>query len=221
MKIVLFVVFILGLQFSSQAQEVLSKIPVSAKTIASFIPKGYDTIEVVRGDLNKDGVEDIALALKHVDEDSFEMDEEPKRMLLVLLKQGAEYMLIGKSEKVLMCRHCGGAFGDPYAAISISNNILTIDHYGGSSWRWTNTQKFRYQQNAVFLIGSTTDSFWNVSDCDGNGVGDAGRKFKDTNWITGEQELIERDENCKLLTEKKVKLKRKQLVKLEAFKHEY
>ncbi|RXK61495.1 hypothetical protein ESA94_00300 [Lacibacter luteus] len=219
-KSVKIIAFFLSLYFSSSAQEVLLNIPVTGKTIASFIPKGYDTIEVARGDLNKDGIADVVMALKNNGEDSFEMDEEPKRLLLILFQQKAGYKLAGKSENALMCRACGGMYGDPYNGIIINKGILSVTHYGGSNWRWFDIQKFRYQQNGFFLIGSTSDSHWIGSDCNGKGIGDSGRKFQDMNWLTGEEEVIERDENCRLIKKTKRKLTRSPLIKLESFEHE-
>ncbi|RTL60924.1 MAG: hypothetical protein EKK37_01860 [Sphingobacteriales bacterium] len=218
-KLYLVIVF-LSFHFNAKTQnEVLSKIPVSGKNIQSFIPAKYDTMQVERGDLNKDGKEDVVLALKHADEDTFEMDEEPPRLLIVLLKTNDGYVIGGKSDKILMCVHCGGVFGDPFANISITKNVLEISHYGGSNWRWSNSKKFRHQNSAMVLIGSTEDSFWTLSDCNGKGVGTYGRSYKDINYQTGEQEIIEYDK-CKLKKHLKIKKTKEPLIKLEEFEYE-
>lgn len=216
----LIILLIVGLQFSTIAQTVLLNIPDSGRTVYDFVPKDYVFIDSAFGDLNKDKIDDIVIALKHKDEDTFEMDEEPKRILLVILRSKGVLKVIGRSENVLMCRNCGGVFGDPFASIDITKGVLSIHHYGGSSWRWANTQKFRYQRSGVFLIGSTTDSFWILSDCNGNGVGDAGRKYRDVNFVTGDEEIIERTEECKLIKHTRQKIKKEPLVKLEAYNFE-
>lgn len=182
----------------------------------AFIPDGYDTIQVASGDLNKDGVADAVLALKRNDEE--QLEEEEQRLLVVLFKAGSMYKLAGKSATTLMCRQCGGVHGDPYNDISIVKGVLVVNHYGGSAWRWVDTQKFRYQGGAFYLIGATYDFFTVNRSCDG-GIGEAGRKYKDINYVTGDQEVIERDEDCKLLKHLKTKTKIKPLVKLEAFKY--
>lgn len=198
--------------------KVLSQIPEYGNRLADFIPAQYDTLAVVYGDLDKDGKDDAALALHHVKEDAYDMDAEPTRLLLVLLKGKAGYRVAGKSATALMCRHCGGIYGDPYASIDIQKGVLSVTHYGGSNWRWSIEEKFRYQSGAFVLIGTTTDSYFSGSDCGGEGVGDAGRKFKDTNWITGEQHVIERKDDCSLVKDKRQKINKGPLVKLEAYK---
>ncbi|WP_407521328.1 hypothetical protein PDL71_12035 [Lacibacter sp. MH-610] len=221
MKIVKLIAFIFCFQFSSLAQEVLLKIPVSGKKVIDFIPAKYKMKDSVNGDLNKDGIKDLVLVLHHQDEDTFQMDEEPKRLLLVLFRNKAGFSLAGKSTGVLMCVHCGGVFGEPYNGIEIDKGILIVRHYGGSAWRWVESRKFRYQNSGFYLIGSTSDYFWNATDCDGIGVGEAGRKYKDINYITGDEEVIEKTEDCKLIKHTKQKQPKKPLVKLEAFKYEY
>ena len=49
----------------AQQNKVLLHIPETGKIYRDFIPKGYDTLYdgVARGDLNKDGKEDIAIVL--------------------------------------------------------------------------------------------------------------------------------------------------------------
>lgn len=220
MKIVKLIIGFVLLQFSTSAQNALLNIPDSGKRITSFIPKDYLILDSVSGDLNKDGIKDIVIALKHNNEESFEMDEEPKRVLLVLFKSKAGFRVAGKSETVLMCSHCGGMLGDPFASMSITKGVLSIHHYGGSAWRWSEDRKFRFQQNGFYLIGSTSYSFWTMNDCDG-GVGEAGKKYKDVNYITGDEEIIEKTEDCKLIKNTKKKQLKKPLVKLEAFKYEF
>lgn len=218
MKIASTILVFVCLQFSSNAQNVLLNIPDSANRITSFIPKNYSILDSVSGDLNKDGVNDIVLALKHNNEDRFEMDQEPKRVLLILFKSKKGLKVAGKSENVLMCGHCGGMLGDPFASLDITKGVLSISHYGGSAWRWGETRKFRYQKNAFYLIGLTSDYFWIASDCDEEGVGNAGKKYRDVNFVTGNEEIIERGEDCKLIKHLKQKTKKKSLVKLEDFK---
>jgi hypothetical protein len=212
LKIVKLIIVFVLLQFSSSAQEVLLNIPDSGKTITSFVPKGYLLMDSVSGDLNKDGKLDYALALKHKEEDTFQMDEVPKRILLILFKSKFGFKLVGNSDEVLMCRDCGG--------VVISNGVLFVMHYGGSNWRWSEQIKLRFQKDALYLIGSTSYSYWVMNDCGGS-VGEAGKKYKDINYVTGEEEVIEKDEECKLIKQTKRKQPKKSLIKLEDFKYDF
>ncbi|HTN18117.1 MAG TPA: hypothetical protein VL092_10575 [Chitinophagaceae bacterium] len=194
---------------------ILEKIPSKGKTVKDFIPNGYQIPQngLKEGDLNKDGAADIAIALFSKEE---EKSVDDPRLLLVLLKAPDGYILAGKSDKTILCQGCGGVMGDPYAGITIKNGILQINHYGGSAWKWTIEEKFRYQKSAFYLIGSTYDWYWVLGDCNGE-IGHSGRRYKDINWVTGEEELIHRDEDCKLLKHIKHKNKIKPLIELEAF----
>ncbi|MFV0606574.1 MAG: hypothetical protein ACK5NK_12105 [Niabella sp.] len=209
------------LQIDASAQKsVLSNIPLTGKNIYTFIPKGYDTLEVALGDLNKDEKPDAVLALRHQSELNDSIDVMPHRVLLILFKENDGYRLAGKSEKVLLGKDEGGVYGDPYNGIIIKNNVLDVSHYGGSSWRWYLSRKFRYQNGGFYLIGSTNDSYHISSDCgDDDDVTDGNRNYKDINYVTGEQEIIENDNHCKTIKHTKNKIRKKPLVKLEAFKY--
>ncbi|MEO8406700.1 MAG: hypothetical protein ABI480_18955 [Chitinophagaceae bacterium] len=213
------VLFITGIV---SAQDILSKIPKSGTTINAFIPKGYDTLSTTTGDLNKDGLSDAVLALASAKETNFDpakddIDSMPPRLLLILFNTGKGYMLAGKSAGALLCKECGGVFGDPFSSLVIDKNILTINHYGGSSWRWGSHYKFRYQQNDFYLIGRTSYSYWNVERCEK--LDDfAGADYKDENLVTGSYEERKiSQEGCKLLVNKKGKQTVKPLIKLNDF----
>jgi hypothetical protein len=188
-------------------------------SVKKFIPKGYDTLDggYVKGDLNKDGKEDFVLALRSLEEEKNSFYE-GERLMIVLLQTPNGLKQVGNAKDVLMCKGCGGIFGDPWSGIQIEKGILIVDHYGGSAWRWSDTQKFRYQNEGMYLIGSTSDYFWVNSDCNGEGIGDAGRNYKDVNWVTGDEEVIKRKEDCTLIEHTKKKLKRRPLQKLEEYK---
>ena len=195
-----------------------------SQSFRSFIPNDYDTIfdGVARGDLNKDGIDDIAMVLgpnweKNEDwrERGADSNAAP-RLLIILFGKDSAYIQVARSEKAILCKDCGGIFGDPFAGIEINKNVLSINHYGGSNWRWGYTHKFRYQENVFFLIGQTSNSYWSVENCEK--LNDfAGTKYEDINFITGQYEKKEISEDCKLLESKKGKRKIEQLISLSKF----
>lgn len=216
MRLVYLLLAILASASIAQAQqEVLSKIPKTGKTVEAFIPKGYQIMKNgrVSGDLNKDGLDDCALAVSAYIGENLNSDD--NRLLLVLLKTADGYSIKGKSDKVVLCYNCGGVYGDPFDGLEIKNGVLEVTHYGGSSWRWSAKEKFRFQNNNFYRIGTTHDYYWLNANCDD--IGNGNRKFKDTNWITGQQELIETDGNCKVTKHVKQKIKVQPLVKLEDY----
>jgi hypothetical protein len=200
-------------------QTVLSKIPASGTSYSAFVPTGYDTLAIARGDLNNDKLEDLALVLKSVKEDDKNADpnvEPPGRLLVILFKGAEGYKTAAISDSAILCFSCGGIFGDPFADISINRNVIVINHYGGSAWRWELTHRFRYQQNDFYLIGQTDHSYWNVKMCDK--LKDfAGTHLKDVNYLTGQFEEKEITEECKLKVNKKGKRKVEPLRKLRDF----
>jgi hypothetical protein len=200
---------------------VLSQVPSTGKTIIDFVPAGYDTIATATGDLNKDSVSDYVLVLKSKVEDNFDYstgnaDSIPPRLLIVLFKTANGYQLAGKTDKLIMCKDCGGVMGDPFAGVTIVKGVLAVEHYGGSAWRWSYTHKFRYQQKDFYLIGETNHSYWSVKNCEKlNDM--AGTDYKDINFLTGSYEEKVITENCVLKKNKKGKQKVQPLKKLSAF----
>jgi hypothetical protein len=186
-----------------------------------FIPAGYDTLQAVKGDLNKDGIDDLAMVVYPKWEDDSDwlekdVDSLPKRLLIILFGTSNGYVKVAESEKAILCKSCGGIFGDPFAGIAINKNVLQIDHYGGSNWRWAYTHKFRYQDSGFFLIGQTTNSYWSVKHCD-KLKEMAGTDYEDINFITGQYERKRISEDCKLLENKKGKDKGAPLMPLSKF----
>jgi len=200
--------------------EVLLHIPDVGKSISDFIPKGYDTMAVERYDFNNDGRKDIVLVLYDVREDTAKNGnidiDGLNRHLIVLFKTIDGWRLVAQSNKLILCKGCGGVYGDPFDNIKISNGILNISHYGGSSWRWSENNKFRYQNGNFYLIGVTKNSYWTMADCDSIGTG--AQNFEDINFITGKRIRKKTTEDCKILVNKTDIIKAKSLVKLSDYK---
>lgn len=215
-----FLVFCFAWNVSQAQNEVLSNIPVRGKDYRQFIPKSHWLLgDVVNGDLNKDGKQDIVLSLRDTLRER--LGDEPERLLIILFKEQDGYKVAGKSSNVLLCSTCGGIFGDPFAGVDIRSGVISIDHYGGSAWRWSNTDKFRFQKDGFYLIGTTSDWFWINGDCGEDAeIGHSGRNYEDINLITGDREVIKRTEDCKLIEHTKTKEKTKALIKLEDYRRE-
>ena len=193
------------------------KIPLAGRTPAAFIPAHYGLLPdgEATDDFNHDGRSDKVLVLRPLLEDQpdhIDLDM-PERILLILLGTPTGYTLAAQSNRIVLCRDCGGMYGDPFAGLDVKSGILTINHYGGSSWRWGITSKFRYQQSSFYLIGETTEYGRADGDCDGL-YGPAGRNYRDTNFVTGAYEVEKISEDCKLLLHKRGKTKPTPLRKL-------
>lgn len=163
------------------------------------------------GDLNQDGKPDAALVLKNPAEETFPPDEEwPRLLILVLQKPEGGYRLAAKSSEAVLCRTCGGVFGDPLAEIQIKNGVLIIDHYGGSRDRWGYTHRWRYQDGDWLLIGETQISHDTLSPV---------AKSEDVNLLTGAR-IVETTNDRSVTKVAKSQVPKQPLKKLSTFKFE-
>lgn len=221
LKYFLLILIIISQGSISLSQTVFSTIPKQARSYQEFIPKSYDTLMIAKGDLNKDGKADIAMVLADTLErpenyDMFNVDS-TNRLLVILFASSNGYTLAGTSDKAILCKSCGGTFGDPLMEISIEKAVLTIQHYGGSSWRWGYTHKFRYQNGIFFLIGESSDYYFTFGYCNELEENYGTKRF-DINYLTGQYTSKEVSaEGCKLLKDKKGKVRVKPLVPLKKF----
>jgi hypothetical protein len=221
MRLLLLIWMVLVSDISFAQLKALSNIPLTGETPFSFIPPSYDTLSMRSGDMNKDGIPDIAIVLKpsieNLTDSVFDPDSFP-RIILVLIKEKDEYRLAAASASAILCANCGGIFGDPFSEIAVSKGLLVIDHNGGSNWRWEVTHKYRYQQNDMYLVGNTNRSYWNVQMCEKINEF-AGTEYRDENLITGafEEKKVSVDD-CRLLVNKKGKIKPKPLKKISEVK---
>ena len=108
----------------------------------SFIPAGFTILDSASGDINKDGKKDFLVILKNNREETM---ADTTRPLLLLTGDGKGlYKLAERNDSIVLCKGCGGVLGDPYAGITIKNGFFSIEHYGGSSWRWPRIITFKY-----------------------------------------------------------------------------
>ncbi|MCR5888214.1 hypothetical protein LRS06_10640 [Hymenobacter sp. J193] len=196
--------------FPAYAQRLAPTIPASGRTAAAFVPAGYALLPEGRatGDLNQDGRPDVALVLRPLAENRPYYDSEtmPGRILLVLFATARGYMLAEQANQVMLCKNCGGQYGDPFAGLTIRKGVLVVNHYGGSSWRWGVSSKFRYQQRGFYLIGETTTLGRSSGDCE-NVAGSPGGEYHDINFVTGAYEVRKISETCQVLVHQRGKRK--------------
>ncbi|HMK27078.1 MAG TPA: hypothetical protein VK483_13695 [Chitinophagaceae bacterium] len=123
----------------------------------SFIPKGYEPLDYITGDLNGDKKPDAILVLKQPGEgrrfeedslnqqDTVENREFPRPFIILIRQESGKLKQVLRNDSVILCAECGGVFGDPYFGTSIENNGFSIYFYGGSSWRWASNYSFKWK----------------------------------------------------------------------------
>lgn len=146
---------------------ILSNTPLirpSSAAIANAMKKNttayWEIMDTMTGDLNRDKYMDMLIVLRGQDDQ--ERDSVASRPLLILLSNpdGALNFAV-RNDNVVLCYDCGGVFGDPYDGLAIKNGYFSVEHYGGSSWKWTKiiTFKFSEKENTWLLHRDAGVSF--------------------------------------------------------------
>lgn len=196
--------------------------PVLKKTGANaeaFLPQGWHVRTKTTGDLNKDGLADLAVLIeadslvKSLKE--WENDQQPRILFAAFRQPDGQYSLAVQSNESILLANEGGVFGDPFDALEINRGSIVVRFYGGSSDRWSYVYRWRYQNKDWFLIGAT---YTESSTHHGN------FKVHDFNLLTGGAErtvgkVYENEKgNSEELTKTPFKFKKIPLPKLKTFK---
>lgn len=103
------------------------------------------------GDLDKDGISEKVIIYNTPDTTEFGRVRE----IQILKRKDMEWQIWKKSRNTILKSEEGGMMGDPFEGIEIKDGILIIYHSGGSSWKWSLSDKYRFQNNQFKLIGHT------------------------------------------------------------------
>ncbi len=215
-----FLACLILLFFAREAQassyDTLENAKITKKFI-KYIPTGYSVIDSVCGDINNDNLVDVILVLDSIN--IYDKYDSHDRAILILQKTKTGYIKNAFCLRAVLCSQCGGVFGDPYSGIELSKNILKINHYGGSAWRWSFEHTFRYQNNEWYLIGETYSSYWTVAECEE--VGKGAFCMEDKNYNTCRVHTVKTKENeCNPYIDVWSSFKKKPLMLFKNFKQE-
>jgi len=133
------------------------------KDIADFIPKGYVPFDTIRGDFNKDGLEDCVLMIKGTDKSKIiqheyrgELDRN-RRGIIALINKNDGYELAVKNYECFSSENEeGGVYYAPELDFEIKNGNLYVNYAHGRYGYWNYT--FRYQNSDFELIGYDASS---------------------------------------------------------------
>ncbi|KEQ22645.1 hypothetical protein [Paenibacillus tyrfis] len=194
-------------QQTGAAQDIrnLSSLIPAGKAL-SLLSNGQKAI--ARGDLNKDGMDDLAIIVEDPKDSMTERD-----LILFFGNAAGAYEQSIYAKEAILCKDCGGVFGEPLEELSIKNNTLLFSFHGGSSDRWYSKYRFQYRDRDWVLIGYTGGSYHTMDVYRG--------EEEDINLLTGDFILKKSDKNDpggKLIQTEKGKRPKRKLVKLGEFK---
>jgi len=115
-------------------------------TFSKFIPKNYSILNISKGNLDLDKIEDVIIVLKKDGEDSLSSAEKPiKRKTLILIGQAnGSYKLVAQHDNLVYYYNYDLNFKDAFVDIEIENGSFSISHYGGFVQRWGRSSEFKY-----------------------------------------------------------------------------
>jgi hypothetical protein len=134
-----------------------------------FIPKGYvihkfeggisaGGWDEIKGDLNKDGIEDVVLIIKGTDKSKIVQDlyrgelDRNRRGIIVLFNKASGYIIATKNYDCFSSENeDGGVYFAPELYVEIKKGNLCINYEHGRYGNWSYT--FRYQNGNFELIG--------------------------------------------------------------------
>ena len=188
MRLSLLLLIVLGWAAQARTERFPVKdIPPEGKSLVDFLPKGWIVEDQAKGDLNGDGVSDIAAILVQGKPDSAE--DEPQRAVIVLLgRDEGKFIRVGTNDKFLECKGCLGV--KEAVGISIKKGVIVVDQMSGSREFSNETWRFRYDPKTqrFVLIGRDLDT--------GDGMQGTGT-IESCNFLTGRKitETYRYDEN--------------------------
>ncbi len=147
-------------------------LPREGKSLSDFIPEGWTIEDQAKGDLNGDGVSDVAAILVQTTE-----EVENGRALIVLLgRGGGKFVLAGTNGKLIQCKGCGGV--KEGQGVQIKKGVIVLYQWTGSREYAQYTWRFRYDPKSerFVMIGKDID---NADAGVGNGT------IESFNYLTG------------------------------------
>lgn len=119
------------------------------------LPKGWSVIKDLKGDLDKDGVDERVVVYNCGEIDNAN-GISCERELRIFRKGKANWDIWKRTKNPLYTSDAGGMMGDPFDNIEIKKGVLVISHMGGSRYKWAMTHRYRFQNDDFYLIGASS-----------------------------------------------------------------
>lgn len=148
---------------------------LAQKSYLNYVPKNWKIVSTAKGDLNKDGIEDLVLIIKKTDISNIikneslgpkVLDTNPREVLIFFKDKSHNYKLVERNSKGFVPSENSvenPCLSDPFDEVSIVNNILIwkFNYWSscGTYFSSNMTYKFRYQNSNFELIGADYSQF--------------------------------------------------------------
>ena len=141
---------------------VFSLVPLSAFAQAAngkpanLVPAGYRIVEEIKGDLNKDGLEDYVFIIQgtknvSVDENCMEGEDCNRRGVVIAFNKGGGYERVLENRDCFYSENTLSAYFAPVLSVRVKKGNLYVEYEHGKYGNWSYT--FRYQNSDFELIG--------------------------------------------------------------------
>lgn len=131
------------------------QLPGTGSSLEDFVPEGWELLDSVTLDFNKDGTTDYVGVLEKIlndmEEDWGEYCSEPRILFAIASDRADGYRLDFQDINLIRTRGEGGVYGDPYLPLTAEGASFTTHAYGGSAWRWSEDYTYTYREGIWHL----------------------------------------------------------------------
>ena len=167
MNKILLLIVSLFVQIDSFCQSEMIQLSDKVNTIDNLIPKNWKILSTANGDLNKDGIDDLALVIENTETKYLKFNDGRlgrdtinlnPRILAIYFKNTTGHLIKKAQYNEFIILQDSPTMDEPFDGIEIlKNGVLKIDFhfwYSAGSWNMSNhTYKFRFQNDKFELIG--------------------------------------------------------------------
>lgn len=141
-------------------------LPQFANRMEGFVPQNMQIIDSIRGDLNKDGIPDLAFVLENTKECITQEDDfcpHPRTLAIAFANaDNSGYTLVLQADRFILNRYSPQE-DEPFEGLSVKRRSLFINFRlwtaAGSWYAGTETYVFRWQNQQFELIGQASDTY--------------------------------------------------------------
>jgi hypothetical protein len=137
-------------RFRAEAQSADRCLPAAQvpAAVRAHVAPGSCAVALERADVDTDGRPDalVVLGRPGAPDPDRPADAAPRTLLVLVGTPTGDLRLAARAPRAVMCATCGGVMGDPFVALVPRSAGFTIQHLGGSGWRWTADYTFGWSR---------------------------------------------------------------------------